>query len=125
MNVPMFMLRRFYGLHGTELLFKIVLQLYKFIFQAFGWLMFLLLVLYTTKKINKRIADQLFQFLDMSVVKIWLFQNSILKFYVGVKILNKILINEVLHKVELAHCSCLFHYIAGFFIKNSSSRRKV
>ena len=125
MNVPMFMLRRFYGLHGTELLFKIVLQLYKFIFQAFGWLMFLLLVLYTTKKINKRIADQLFQFLDMSVVKIWLFQNSILKFYVGVKILNKILISEVLHKVELAHCSGLFHYIAGFFIKNSSSRRKV
>ena len=125
MNVPMFMLRRFYGLHGTELLFKIVLQLYKFIFQAFGWLMFLLLVLYTTKKINKRIADQLFQFLDMSVVKIWLFQSSILKFYVGVKILNKILINEVLHKVQLAHFSGLFHYIAGFFIKNSSSRRKV
>ena len=125
MNVPMFMLRRFYGLHGTELLFKIVLQLYKFIFQAFGWLMFLLLVLYTTKKINKRLADQLFQFLDMSVVKIWLFQNSILKFYVGVKILNKILINEVLHKVELAYWSGLFHYIAGFFIKNSSSRRKV
>ena len=125
MNVPMFMLRLFYGLHRTELLFKIVLQLYKFIFQAFGWLMFLLLVLYTTKKINKRIADQLFQFLDMSVVKIWLFQNSILKFYIGVKILNKILINEVLHKVELVHCSGLFHYIAGFFIKNSSSRRKV
>ena len=77
------------------------------------------------KKINKRIADQLFQFLDMSVVKIWLFQNSILKFYVGVNILNKILINEVLHKVQLAHCSGLFHYIAGFFIENSSSRRKV
>lgn len=50
MNVPMFMLRLFYGLHGAELLFKIVLQLYKFILEAFGWLMFLLLVLYTTKK---------------------------------------------------------------------------
>ena len=74
MNVPMFMLRRFYGLHGTELLFKIVLQLYKFIFQAFGWLMFLLLVLYTTKKTNKRIADQLFQFLDMSVLKCCFFR---------------------------------------------------
>ena len=77
------------------------------------------------KKINKRIANQLFQFLDMSVVKMWLFQNSILKFCIGVKILYKILINEVLHKVELAYCSVLFHYIAGFFIKNSSSRRKV
>lgn len=125
MNVPMFMLRPFYGVYGTKLLFKIVLQLYKFILQAFGWLMFLLLVLYTTKKINKRIADQLFQFLDMSVVKMWLFHNSILKFCIGVNILNKILINEVLHKVELAYCSGLFHYIAGFFIKNSHSRRKV
>ena len=46
-----------------------------------------------------------------------LFQNSILKFCIGVKILNKILINEVLHKVELAYWSGLFHYIAGFFIK--------
>lgn len=70
-------------------------------------------------------ADQLSQFLDMLVVKIWLFQNSVLKFYIGVKILNKILINEILHKVQLAHCSGLFHYIAGFFIKNSSSWRKV
>ena len=77
------------------------------------------------KKINKRMADQLSQFLDMSVVKIWFFQNSVLKFYIGVKILNKILINEILHKVQLAHCSGLFHYIAEFFIKNSSSRRKV
>ena len=39
--------------------------------------------------------------------------------------MNKILINEVLHKVELAYWLGLFHYIAGFFIKNSSSRRKV